>query len=152
MIRALSTSRVTYWWLWIFTYLPIPHSHHTSPDKKVLFGTLSLWHMVCKSMNFYLVSIQKRPSLTKWWWSYVCSKWRFLWQARLLKWWNRWNSSKNFFSCIFAIQITLFTFQGSIQKNAEIQFIEEAVIRCNYSKDVSILAIYLDIAFIKGVN
>ena len=56
------------------------------------------------------------------------------------------------FSCIFAIQITLFTFQGSIQKNAEIQFIEEAVIRCNYSKDVSILAIYLDIAFIKGVN
>ena len=54
MIRPLSASGVIYWWLWIFTYLPIPHSHHTSPDKKVLFGTLSLWHMVCKSMNFIL--------------------------------------------------------------------------------------------------
>ena len=75
----------------------LEYSLTTPHDKKVLFGTLSFWHMVCKSMNFYLVSIQKRPSLTKWWWSYVCSKWRFLWQARLLKWWNWWNSSKNFF-------------------------------------------------------
>ena len=108
MIRPLSASGVIYWWLWIFTYLPIPHSHHTSPDKKVLFGTLSLWHMVCKSMNFilwahstsylYTSLPQKkwRLSLTKWWW-FVCLKWCFLWGPwRPLKWWNRWNSSKLF--------------------------------------------------------
>ena len=130
----------------------LEYSLTTPHDKKVLFGTLSFWHMVCKSMNFYLVSIQKRPSLTKWWWSSVCSKWRFLWQARLLKWWNRWNSSKNLFFLHFCHPNYFVYISRKYTKNAEIQFMNVAVIRCNYSKDVSILAIYLDISFIKGVN
>ena len=105
--QALSASRVTYRWLWIFTYLPIPHSHHTSPDKKVLFGTLSLWHMVCKSMNFilwahsttylYLLTTKKVEALFDKMMMVCLLKMVFFMRTRRpLKWWNRWNSSKLF--------------------------------------------------------
>ena len=84
-----------------------PHSHHTSPDKKVLFGTLSLWHMVCKSMNFilwahsttylYLLTTKKVEALFDKMMMVCLLKMVFFMRTRRpLKWWNRWNSSKLF--------------------------------------------------------
>ena len=84
-----------------------PHSHHTSPDKKVLFGTLSLWHMVCKSMNFilwahsttylYLLTTKKVEALFDKMMMVCLLKMVFFMRTlRPLKWWNRWNSSKLF--------------------------------------------------------
>ena len=108
MIRPLSASGVIYWWLWIFTYLPIPTVTTPLLIKKCFLALylsdiwfVRAWILSCEHTALptylYLLTTKKVEALFDKMMMVCLLKMVFFMRTlRPLKWWNRWNSSKLF--------------------------------------------------------